>query len=615
MSSKAPRRATPTPAPVPLGLSLPQDFPPLAAPSAPPPAPPRVQRKVTSGAAIKPVVPVLPTPSARPTETSKERRPEELDTIPEPSSTAIGLSKREISSHTESSKDVVPKYKVDTVTDAPPKPSEVREKKSLAPTKPSDKKQRPSKLDIAATKEEPKTKVQDGPESTEAARATTKSKSEGSNALETSVPPTPATAVSQMSATSVVRQPQPRTIRVAPAPKAEASSPIVASSSKQASRRASLSSLHQPATPTSERNSDDVSFTTTSMSRANSPPPSKVGTAPMRQVTKSQQKKERQARAKQAEGSSKVEEPPTKVEEVQAPIIGRKKKTKKQRTQGTADSTPTATRPSSPVLREETADERPASGPATPAKDTKRGSSKATVEMKEPETPSSPATPAAAEQPKDKLTAASIVASLLNRGEISPSAADLFKIPAPGLNHRFESIEPDFPEMEIPSDDQLRALDQGEAIDIKKGPNHHVVVLPDRQQVPGLTAGQASRYLELRKQALANGDVPSHQALEGLIPAPPPINVSALTSISQRNSKTRRLANRFETQTAQSEPASMRAGATGIASEGVLNKKPSFSVVEAEQNLLMHRKEAEALEKKLGTLLKKNRRLVFGNAH
>ena len=73
--------------------------------------------------------------------------------------------------------------------------------------------------------------------------------------------------------------------------------------------------------------------------------------------------------------------------------------------------------------------------------------------------------------------------------------------------------------------------------------------------------------------------------------------------------------NKFETPTARAEPANTRVGAVGGGGDGVLNSKPRFSVAEAEQNLLVNRKEAEGLEKRLAALLKKNRRLAFGNAH
>jgi len=477
-----------------------------------------------------------------------------------------------------------------------------------------DKKQRPGKLDITAAKEVSKKTAEPGDAFVDNTKAATKGRGESSSGFGLSQPTTPETAASQAYIPSAVRQKHPQTMRVPPMPKPEASSPgMAANSSKQASRRPSFTSIHRPDTPASEKISDTISFTSTS--RANSPPPSKLGSAPVRQVTKSQQKKERQARAKQAEqveGSSKAEEPAAIIEEVQAPIIGRKKKTKKERTQGTADSTPTVTRPTSPVYREEVVEEKAAVAPLTPGKNGKKGVSKIGAEVKEPDTPSSPATPASGEQQKASLTAAAIFQSMLDAGDITAAAKDIFNA-VPGLNHRFEILESDFAEDNdsLVSDDQHRLLVQGEAIQIEKGPSNHMVMFPDRRALQGLSAAQASRYLELRKQALIYGDVPSHQALDGLIPAPPTVNLAAVSSTPHRGSKQKKLSNKFHIPIPQPETA----GIQKYGDESLTNKKPTMSPAEAERELLASKKETEVLEKKLNALLKKNRRLLFGNSH
>ena len=582
----------------------------------PPQAPPRLQRKATSGAAIKPVVPVVPSASARSNAQPKEAHSEDPSVVPEPSSTAADVSEEEAKSKPASLQDPAPEKKIELKA-SPPAVASKKDAETISstPTKVADKKQRPEKIDIIAAKEGSKIDEGHAKASSEAAKSTISGKTEVSNVNEPSQPPTPATAVSQMSATSAVRQNQPRTIRIPALPKAEESSPGKLPSSKQVSRRASLSSIHRPGTPGDERMSDNISFTSTSMSRANSPPPSKVGSAPVRQVTKSQQKKERQARAKQAEGSSQAEEPPAKVEEVQAPIIGRKKKTKKEKSRGTADSTPTVTRPTSPSFREDSMEGKAVANPATPIKENKKGQSRGMSDNKEAETPSSPATPATGEQQKNSLTAASILASLVKAGEITASATELFKIPAPGLNHRFENMDEDSPEVQSPSEDQFRRLEQGGAIHLAKGADQHVVVLPDRRQILGLNASQASRYVELRNQALPNGNLPSHRALDVLIPITHQ-NADAIVPISRRDSKTKKLTNKFDTPNAPSNAAGMHkyGMSTSSAVENMMNN-PVISVNEAEQRLLAHKKEAEALEKKLSNLLKKNRRLLFGNAH
>lgn len=507
-----------------------------------------------------------------------------------------------------------------TSTASVPAPSkDLKAKHVPSPLKTADRKQRPGKLNIAAAKDVPKGTAASVDVSSELAVKATKGRIEGSDVASTQ-PQTPGVAASQVSMPPAARPKQSQTIRLPAVSKPEASSPgLPANTSKQASRRPSLTSIHPPDTPASERISDAISFTTTS--RTNSPPPSKVGSAPVRHVTKNQQKKERQARAKQAEqteGISKIEEPPIIVEEVQAPIVGRKKKTKKDKTQGTADSTPTVTRPTSPVHKEEIIDDKAAVAPVTPVKNGKKGISKIAADAKESETQSSPATPATGEQPKVPLTASSIFQGMLDAGDISAGAKDIFNT-VPGLNHRFETFESDFTEDNdsLVSDDQYRLLEQGEAIQIERSPNNHVVMFPDRRALQGLSAAQASRYLELRKQALVYGDVPSHQALDGLIPPPPPINVAAVSSIAQRGSKTKKLSNKFHVPTEQPETASMQryGGVSGYGDESFMNRKPTMSLAEAERELTASRKETEGLEKKLNALLKKNRRLLFGSAH
>ncbi|EXJ76418.1 uncharacterized protein A1O5_00926 [Cladophialophora psammophila CBS 110553] len=152
-------------------------------------------------------------------------------------------------------------------------------------------------------------------------------------------PITPVTTTT--SETSKTSMPRPRTLRVttglvtktleqtpasATTEKSSAVPPI--STIKKGSRRPSLSSAQfsRPSTPAmSERPSHDAS-------RASSPPPSIVGSAPERAKSKAQLKKERREKAKKTtETSDTVASAATTpvVEEV-APVIARQKKQKKQ---------------------------------------------------------------------------------------------------------------------------------------------------------------------------------------------------------------------------------------------------------------------------------------------
>ena len=510
---------------------------------------------------------------------------------------------------------------------------------SSALAKAVDKKQRPGKLDIIAAKDSAKSDTEFV--NSHAPSEINKATSEAAGASISSQPPTPGTAVSQASASSVVRPAQSRTITLSKS-EVQPASPTISTSattSKQASRRPSMTSMHRPGTPLDERISDNASFTSTSISRANSPP-GRVGSAPVRKMTKSQQKKERQARAKIAEGAAKVEEPAAKAEEVQAPILGRKKKAKKEKIAGTAESTPTVTRPTSPSPREEVMEEKVevSATPATPVKENIKGSSKID---KETNPPSSPATPATSDQQKASLTPASLFAQLLKDGEIIASAAELFKSFS-GINHRAEPLEPDSAciDQSMLSEDESRQLDCGEAVVLRKTPNEHVVVLPDRKILLGFTPEQASRYIELRKQALLNGDVPSPRALDTRHPAqagaalptlaPAPGDATSATAATNKlaTSKSKKLINQFATPTLagptttttnHSSNMHSKSSTIGLSAdminESLRNSAFPLSLEEAEHALSVKRKETEALEKRLNALLKRNKRLLFGNVH
>lgn len=189
---------------------------------------------------------------------------------------------------------------------------------------------------------------------------------------------TPKLPESPSVASPAVRTAAPRTLRVVQTPKTETPPPISLPtaqlpsviSHRLPSRQPSLASINAPGTPSSEQISisDNISLTSTSLSRANSPPPagSKVGTAPVRAKTKSQQKKDRQERAKALEEEkAKVEETIKShpEEPVVEAIVSRKKKEKRakeprlMRPKGgetaTADTTPTASRPASPSMKVE----------------------------------------------------------------------------------------------------------------------------------------------------------------------------------------------------------------------------------------------------------------------
>ncbi|EZF33492.1 hypothetical protein H109_05246 [Trichophyton interdigitale MR816] len=134
---------------------------------------------------------------------------------------------------------------------------------------------------------------------------------------------------------------QPRVLRVVDTPKSEQAPPTTSTSTsvwgvKQRPGIHNLSSVSRPTTPVG---SEYDAQTSASVSRANSPPPSRIGSAPVRTVTKSQVKKDRKLKAKNAEAKKDEILLATAAanSETQAPIIGRKRKTKKAPKQSNGD--------------------------------------------------------------------------------------------------------------------------------------------------------------------------------------------------------------------------------------------------------------------------------------
>ncbi|KAI4112756.1 MAG: hypothetical protein LQ345_006139 [Seirophora villosa] len=667
-SSPRSRKPTPIPATVPPGLSLPQDFPPLVAPSVPAAAPPKSLKKVNasnapnalsaSGSVIKPVVPVVPSQATKSTDAAVGK-----DTHGDPTTTKEDLPAKPTASVVEA----VPKPKSRKETAivgsvAPPRSRKTARSSDLAsvnsgrghkaspdtskqttePITGDSNKRRPGNSNPEATKSGVDTGMKPLDTSQSSAKTQEDTPASTTTVSTISLPETPVTAVTQASGTSVGRSGQARTIRVLPTSKQEETKkgstaaaqkdPNASATGSFPSRRGSLSSVHPPGTPASERISDNVSMTSTSMSRANSPPPSKVGTAPVRNVTKAQQRKERQAKAKQAEEAAKVEESPTKVvagEPVQAPIIGRKKKQKKTASRGTADSTPAVTRPTSPQPHDEGILEQEEPAPSTPVKDSKKAEARAAAES-EADTPISPAGQSINDQQqKNVLNAGALFSALQRSGEIASSAADIFK-PVLGLNHRFDidaqSLEhPGFGVPPTLTDAQNRQIDQGEPLCIDQGNHKRIIVLPDRRTLRGLSPEQANRYLELRTQALSTSNQLYHA---GHGPAPP-----KQTRASSSASNVTFLPNPFLTEADQSQSAFTATashlpqafGSVGAAnpttyvdeSAAIIATRRErlgvgVSVDDSEQAWMAGRRETEALEKRLNKLLMRNRRMVFG---
>ena len=670
--------------PVPPGLSLPQDFPPLAALSRPHPVARKLNQVATSN--IKPAVPVFPSAKNHTTtniaknvstnivtlekdfpEDSKDivyMEPKSITNI-EPtmdSSTAqsAGTGHVQASQHSSSASDSTIRPALVETGPTTKKPSKLTEKRQI-----------PGKLDIAATKGTSKSKVDPNPIPSKMQKLPESSFTSSHVKDPADSQPATPTKITSQATQPTTRMDNPRTSRVAPTSKGDqevrtavATPPVPESattvSTKPPSRRPSLTSVQGPGTPISERISDNASFTSTSISRANSPPPTKVGTAPVRQNTKAQQRRERQARAKEAEKSKAEEEPvkPIVEEPVQAPIIGRKKKAKKiTTTRETADSTPAVTRPSSPTLQEEATEEKVPSLPATPVKDPKKRDM-AQNEAESPATPDTPAPNVQNEQAKPLPTAASIYADLVKSGEIDPEVVDNIFKNMSRINYRSEVTAADYYYPPLPplSDDQLRALDKGECLYVEVSDGRPVVVMPDGQILKHFTKKEAKHYIETRARVMktpvcfriltpADEDMlqlhyPPYTT-GGILPGasssssdPPKPSTSPAGSDDSSGGDLNYLINRFLDEHHHPTPQQRALEEANSASHGhhhdYHGSRPALygsgpdemdwphtllSVEEAEEAMIKAKKEHEVNEKKLHALIKKNRRLLFGGGH
>ncbi|KAF4974615.1 hypothetical protein FZEAL_8500 [Fusarium zealandicum] len=218
--------------------------------------------------------------------------------------------------------------------------------------------------------------------------------------------PTPSAAAS-----SPIARAAPKTLRVVATPKTEVPAPAspaltMASVALSATPR-TTSASYRPDTPVSEMVSDNASVVSTSVthSRASSPPPSRIGSAAVRATTKSQQRKQRKDVLKQ-ETKLIAEAPKTELEE-HAPIMGRKKKQKKEKPAkatstraGTPSDEPAQAEAATPepAVIEQPKSKEPEEKPAK-SKAAQKKSAKAKGKAKEVEQEAAPAPPSPPQEP------------------------------------------------------------------------------------------------------------------------------------------------------------------------------------------------------------------------
>ena len=483
------------------------------------------------------------------------------------------------------------------------------------------------------------------------------------DATSTSQPSTSATTRSPLTELPTQRPPLLRTIKVVSSTKESKPRPTPLTTvgqiqatppTVQPSRQASIASLSVPGTPM-DAISDNASLTSTSASRPGSPPLGRVGSAPVRQTTKSQQKKERQAR-KLAEAMTQSEELKSLTEEVvQAPIVPRKKKSKKD-----------------PAVKAASASEEPQTLPSTAVEETKIPDVESPVPIKPnqelpkstkttkktakksqeiPDESTKLASPTTQTPHQDETvtktptTASSIFTELLNSQEVMASALDLFK-PVSSFNHRYTVPEQD-PNVSstLPplTAEQITLLDADDGVIIRATtdpahPYSYAVVCPDRYVMKNLTKEECERYLKGRKTVISSKGPTVFRSTT--YPIEPYLHRRSCGSGSSGGAQTAMSINAemmernilpFSTRRAQDDPALMEVlgygdmlekkggavtqdGAVGEGGERTKGGKV-MSIEEAEATMMACRKETEALEKKLNALIRKNRRLIVGNGN
>ncbi|KAI4925573.1 hypothetical protein J4E85_007452 [Alternaria conjuncta] len=479
---------------------------PAAAPSAstvskPSPVPTTPSRTTPKEAVVVPQTPKEPTPR----EASKAAKDEVMQT-PKSTPDAKKSMAETISKDTPKSKGASKKAQaaVQTTPKREPQKETARTPAATATPPASTKRQPPGKLDIQAATKLPVEAGSPAPNSSK-----TDSQAKSSRSVPTtsagSVPPSPAAAVT---GSPIKRAGAPRTLRVVATPKTEVPPPVSAASQpslpqiptvdKLRSRQASIASVNIPGTP-SEMISDTASVTSTSFSRASSPPPigGKVGTAPVRKKTKSQAKKDRQERKKQIEEEI-LEDNKSDVEVMQAPIIGRKKKAKKPTTNAKPIAAAFKSQPASP--KPATVEEEQ---PEVPTVASRRVSSAKISATATPEPEPEP------EQPKEKRehSAQSIMADLQRTGELLASTLEFFKPLSSSLAHATRSTQNGNvstpPDLKLHfSQADLEALARKKPVRLNSQdakPDSRTLITPNGKFFWGLTEELENKALELEK--------------------------------------------------------------------------------------------------------------------
>jgi CCR4-NOT transcription complex subunit 4 len=294
---------------------------------------------------------------------------------------------------------------------------------------------------------------------------------------------------------------------------------------------ASTAKLERSGTPTSEIISDNASVTSASISRTNSPPPaSKIGSAPVRMTTKSMQKKQRREAQREKEKfeieAAAVIPKPEPEPEI-GPIMGRKKKQKKEKAVNfsvssvAGGSTPAASRPSSPGPMVDATIERTKAETAATDQENKNSEKellntaskqqdykgKGKNKAQRPASPEqAPASLPAVENPheaevveKPMPTPATVLQELLSYGVVADINNTFLKAPNTTSRHLDSPIDlqNSIPKLAITPEDRATLL-SGKPVRKSFDGHHRIMLTPNGDCVRNLTLEEEERFLELQ---------------------------------------------------------------------------------------------------------------------
>lgn len=343
----------------------------------------------------------------------------------------------------------------------------------------------------------------------------------------TNFPPLPPSAPVAAGAHTVAPRTVLKPLRIVSTPKAEfppseSSTPLsaappvnlIAPQVRQVSLATAVSRLERPGTPASEHISDVASIPST-LSRPNSPPLSRIGSAPVREKTKSQQKKQRKEAQREKEKSElEVVKDAPEPEVHIAPIEGRKKKQKKEKPAkvNTAHTTPAASRAPSPKPAEssKTSKRAPAPEPKPapvklpePEKPYKTDDDKPNMKLRPYDIAASPPQPTVETEKEPELqplTPMNILNELRDSGEIDPSSISILRALTSSIYQRSElnSEMSEFEPRLVITDEDRASLQAGRPVQKSVQGVHRIMLTPNGDCVRNLTPEEEKRYLDLQ---------------------------------------------------------------------------------------------------------------------